>query len=92
MTNATTTIQDEVGRPDGWTGDLLAGVYEIDVEYAVRSFLGVEKWERWRGQYPDDLGIMVGKMRDVLHQGCRARPGGSPWHRRGTGRAGHLGP
>ena len=63
-----------LGRPDGWTGKLLAGVYEADVEYAIyENVVDVEHWEIdsepwrvWKEQNPEAIGYIVEYIKNRL--------------------------
>ena len=49
------TQQELVGRPENWTGEIIAGIYPIDIEYAVFEYLGNDKWTSWRRDQPTQL-------------------------------------
>ena len=56
------TAQAMVGRPDDWRGEMLAGVYELDVELAVRESMTEQQWNRWREDHPDALAQVVAEI------------------------------
>ena len=60
------TQQELVGRPKGWTGDMLAGIYPIDVEYAVFEHLGKDHWTNWRTNHPTQLDEVVNYIRERM--------------------------
>ena len=61
-----TTRQKLLGRPNGWIGELLAGVYEVDIEHAIYESMDPQQWQQWREQHPDQLEQMVEWIKDRL--------------------------
>ena len=60
------TRQELLGRPDDWIGELLAGIYEVDVEFAIYESMDPPQWQQWREQHPDQLEQMVKWIKDRL--------------------------
>ena len=58
----TFTQQELVNRPDGWTGGILAGVYQIDIELALFLYMGKNKWDSWRALHPEQLDEVVSQV------------------------------